>query len=285
MDFFRPLRGSSPAGQGRRNLSLRIWSSVFIIGLILGLYIFLKDSGLRAFAYACQILCSLEFSKMILAPKDWPRRHHEYVLGFSLICFFWVGRLFPGQPELNLLLWTSFLIYSVVHWRNSPHGTKKTLDFFMIYLLGSFYLGFLPLYVLLIIDKSWSLFFLFVGIVSGGDILAYIGGKGFGKTPLAPSISPGKTIEGTVTALFGSLLIVFLYQALGGRLVSHWLLGVGFLTSVAAQIGDLFESCLKRECGLKDSGDLLPGHGGILDRLDGILLAAPVFYWGLKFAN
>lgn len=110
--------------------------------------------------------------------------------------------------------------------------------------------------------------------VWAGDIAAIFVGRAYGKRPLAPKISPKKTVEGSLGSLFASILAAWL--------LGH-LLGIADLRSVTAgvavgilgQMGDLFESWLKRRAGVKDSGTLLPGHGGVLDRIDSVLFAAP----------
>ena len=117
---------------------------------------------------------------------------------------------------------------------------------------------------------------------SVGDICAYFGGRALGKTPLAPKISPKKTVEGAVFSLLGSILAgvgLFYAQRLwihdrGMGLIS--LVSLGFICGVAGQFGDLFASCLKRSADVKDFSETLPGHGGVLDRLDSVLLCAPV---------
>jgi phosphatidate cytidylyltransferase len=120
-------------------------------------------------------------------------------------------------------------------------------------------------------------------LVAAADTGAYFAGRQFGRSKLAPEISPGKTREG----LFGALLVVILVGLLGA-----WLFGLaamdalvfGLLSIIVALVsvaGDLQESVLKREAGAKDSGTLLPGHGGVLDRIDSLTAAAPVFLFGL----
>ncbi len=116
-------------------------------------------------------------------------------------------------------------------------------------------------------------------VVWVGDSAAYYGGRAFGRHLLAPRVSPKKTVEGAIAGLLGSII--------GGTLLGMWrlgapwtvLAGITALTAVAGQIGDLAESALKRSAGVKDSSSILPGHGGILDRLDSLLFAAPVFFW------
>jgi phosphatidate cytidylyltransferase len=107
----------------------------------------------------------------------------------------------------------------------------------------------------------------------GGDTAAIFVGRWIGKHPLAPSISPQKTIEGGVANLLACVLVAVV---LGALLAISWpaSLACGLVAGVFGQAGDLFESALKRRAGLKDSGALLPGHGGLLDRIDSILFTA-----------
>ncbi len=107
-----------------------------------------------------------------------------------------------------------------------------------------------------------------------GDSLAYFVGKRIGKRLLAPKISPKKTVEGALANLAGCIGgAIVIGQAISAPL---WVAGIcGVMAGVFGQIGDLFESGLKRSAGLKDTGNLLPGHGGVLDRIDSLLLAAP----------
>lgn len=110
------------------------------------------------------------------------------------------------------------------------------------------------------------------------DVGAYFVGKAFGRTKLSPQISPGKTVEGSLGGLALAMLV--------GWYLGKWFhigpvhcLALAFLGSVTAQLGDLWESALKRDVGVKDSGNLIEGHGGVLDRFDGYLMSAPVFYF------
>jgi phosphatidate cytidylyltransferase len=122
-------------------------------------------------------------------------------------------------------------------------------------------------------------FFTLLAIVFFGDTFAYFIGRATGKTKIWPLISPNKTWEGAIGGLFGSVLgailmkFLFLYEVPALAMV---LLAV--FAGAAAQIGDFFESLLKRVANKKDSGSLMPGHGGILDRIDGVLFAAPFVY-------
>lgn len=131
-----------------------------------------------------------------------------------------------------------------------------------------------------------SLVIFLLCVVWSGDIAALYVGRNFGRTKLAPRMSPNKSWEGSAASLFGSLVItaclVGLARAnhalhLAGALML-WL-GLAVLVNVFAQAGDLVESAIKRGAGIKDSGAMLPGHGGILDRIDALLLAAPALWY------
>jgi|SRR5581483_660926 phosphatidate cytidylyltransferase len=134
------------------------------------------------------------------------------------------------------------------------------------------------------------IFLLFV--VWAGDITALYVGRLLGKKKMAPAISPNKTWAGAIGSVLGSVLVTVGLYWLSLELVQWnftrlsfadevwwWWLVMAVLVNIAAQVGDLAESALKRSAGVKDSGSLLPGHGGVLDRIDALLLAAPVLWW------
>ncbi len=118
-----------------------------------------------------------------------------------------------------------------------------------------------------------------------GDSAAYFVGRSFGKHALAPHLSPKKTWEGTVASFLGSLIVGFIFARFMTVPLSH-LLAMAAVGNVAGQIGDLLESAYKRSAGIKDSGSILPGHGGVLDRIDALILAIPVvwYYWILIYS-
>jgi phosphatidate cytidylyltransferase len=137
-------------------------------------------------------------------------------------------------------------------------------------------------------DGPSLLIFLFC-VVWTGDVAALYIGRSFGRHKLAPKISPNKSWEGSAASVVGSLLIAALLVGLArwseGRAALHYpgplvrWLGLAVLLNVFAQVGDLVESAIKRGAGVKDSGAMLPGHGGILDRIDALLLAAPALWY------
>jgi phosphatidate cytidylyltransferase len=122
-------------------------------------------------------------------------------------------------------------------------------------------------------------------IIWVGDSVAYFVGRSVGKHPLAPHLSPKKTWEGTVASFLGSLLVTLIFSRFLAVPLPH-LLAMAALGNVAGQIGDLLESAYKRSAGIKDSGSILPGHGGLLDRIDALILAFPVvwYYWILIYS-
>lgn len=161
-----------------------------------------------------------------------------------------------------------------------------SFDFLLRGLFAIVYIGFLSSHLCLIraMPEGAKWLTVLTSITIASDIGAYFTGKRFGKTKLCPSISPGKTVEGFGGGLFcgiltGLLAAFFLFPAINLLLI--------FLTALALTclgvIGDLTESILKRAAGVKDSGRILPGHGGILDRCDSLLISAPVLFYLIDF--
>jgi phosphatidate cytidylyltransferase len=123
----------------------------------------------------------------------------------------------------------------------------------------------------------------FMLIAAADDIAAYFVGSGFGRHKMAPSVSPSKTWEGAAGGFAGALIVALVLIPLGTELDLLQSAGLGVIVAVLAPLGDLVESMVKRELGIKDSGTLLPGHGGMLDRLDAILFCAPAVFLYLRF--
>jgi phosphatidate cytidylyltransferase len=158
---------------------------------------------------------------------------------------------------------------------------------------GLLYVG-LPmstLYLLSAQDNGPSLLVFLLLVVWAGDIAALYVGRSLGRWMLAKRLSPNKTWEGSIASVAASVGIAALLVWLGGMLTArsleylsypgtyvHWM-GLAVLLNIAGQVGDLAESAIKRAAGAKDSGKLLPGHGGFLDRIDALLLAAPVLWY------
>ena len=199
---------------------------------------------------------------------------------------------YPGMPTLaggvswREALLVAFVIYVLVLEVVSANRSSINAAGFTI--AGYLYVPFLLGYVVTLRytpDGHLGLWFLAIPLLSAvaSDVGAYMLGSLFGRTPLAPRVSPKKTIEGALGGLLLALVIVAATAALARQAVG---LELGFgtvvvltlITSLAAQLGDLFESLLKRWAGVKDAGVFLPGHGGVLDRIDSLLFTFPVSY-------
>ena len=148
-------------------------------------------------------------------------------------------------------------------------------------ILGILYIPLLMAHFILIRRTPSGILWIFFILVLAfaGDIAAFYIGRRFGRRKLLPEVSPGKTVEGTIGLVAGSIAGCVLFQ--------HWFFHalpvvhavvLGLVGSVAGQLGDLCESALKRSAGVKDSGVILPGHGGILDRLDCLMFITPFVY-------
>jgi phosphatidate cytidylyltransferase len=142
---------------------------------------------------------------------------------------------------------------------------------FAILLHAEPYFG--PQYLLFALVITWA-----------GDTVAYFVGRAIGKHPLSPHISPKKTWEGSVGSMVGSLVVAWAFSYWIRIPIGH-LVAMAVIGNIAGQMGDLLESAYKRSAGVKDSGGLLPGHGGVLDRIDALILCIPVIWYYLVLVN
>lgn len=126
-------------------------------------------------------------------------------------------------------------------------------------------------------DRDWILLMMLILHVWATDTFAYIAGRLIGGPKLAPKISPNKTWAGLIGGSIAAGLVLGALAQWVNMPYAVWFYGLGLILGGVAQMGDLLESYLKRQAGFKDSGSLLPGHGGVLDRIDGLIMAAPVF--------
>lgn len=176
----------------------------------------------------------------------------------------------PAWQQLFLLLSIGLLLSSLV----GAFYRRTSLPLIIAAIL-------LPLISLAVIgqyNNGGYLLLLLFFLTACNDIAQYLGGKLFGNYPLAPSVSPNKSIEGALTGLFVTLLLSLYFLQLGWT----YSLLAGLLLGLAGIFGDLHISILKRHAGVKDSSTLIPGHGGLLDRLDSLLMTTPVFGLLLK---
>ncbi len=218
----------------------------------------------------------MEFYRMLSA-KGFPCwRWLGVASGIALPVACYLGGM-PNQAAVAAIIILSFVIG--LFMRQELATSLQSIAFT---LLGVFYVSWLLGYVLLLRllgDGPNYVFYIF-GVVWLGDAAALVSGTLMGRHKLAPTISPGKTIEGAIGGILGSLCAAILGGLwLLGHFTLRQYLAVGFILAVFGQLGDLSESLLKRSTGIKDSGMLIPGHGGILDKIDGILFGAPALYY------
>ena len=266
----------------------RILTAVVLVPLVL-LLVFKGPYGLVTLAVAAVAELAL-WEYLGLADATGAKTPRIAVM-VALAAQFAGGWFFPDQsgPVLAALALVLFIVCAFC----SP--LARVLPDTAYSVFGLIYIGF----TMVTLPLLWSqengkslLLFLFLAVWSG-DIAAMYVGKALGRRKLAPSISPNKTWEGTIASVVGSVLVTVLLLWLAQKLTQHDLdvlfypgsawrwIGLAALLNVAAQVGDLVESAIKRGAGVKDSGTLLPGHGGVLDRIDALLLAAPVLWYAM----
>ena len=176
----------------------------------------------------------------------------------------------------SLIIWTMALL-----WVKQYPNKEKWYGRRLVYMGGVILTAAITAMYGLWQMSPWWLMYVFL-LVWCADSGAYFVGRKFGKRKLAPNVSPNKSIEGLIGGLVTSgvvAAIVGQYLQLSGGALA-WFLALSAVTVAASVLGDLFESMLKRRAGIKDSGNILPGHGGVLDRIDSLLSATPVFALG-----
>ncbi len=201
---------------------------------------------------------------------------------FSIVIALFIG-LLTGYAQfayLPAVLLLSFVIIMFLHFRGKAYALEGT----MMNFAGTVYfaLGFGSILYLRFAHDTWVWLLLAFFITWFTDIGAYAVGICIGKHKLAPEISPKKTVEGAIGGLLISILSVLIFGSIVLNLQIWQLIVIGLGGSVFAQVGDLLESMVKRWADVKDSGNILPGHGGIWDRFDSILLTAPYLCIVLK---
>jgi phosphatidate cytidylyltransferase len=261
-------------------LFVRVVSAVTAAGIVLAVGYFGGPLGLAGISTFTIVLGVIEFTRMAFAKSKAPP-----ALGwlFAFSCFVLYGAVLKW-PEFGLLsfaLTTGFFFSFTLWLTRNILANEQLLPALGMSSLGMIYCVCLPAFavktILLPQGDLWFLFLLLV--IFAGDTFAYFGGRFFGRRKLMPEISPNKTIEGAIAGLTGScvvglIFIYFIFPDVPLWRVSLFSVACGFI----GQSGDLLMSLVKRVAKVKDSGGIMPGHGGILDRLDGIFLAAPLVY-------
>ena len=247
--------------------------------------LFLGPPWLTVAVVAAAVLVGMGEYMEMMAARGLPAEAVSGALGlaavFTQVACGWPG--FTLWPALGLLAVASLL------WQRGDFGQRVGAA--AATLLGAAYLGGLggAMAGLALLapwrDGPWRLLLLLATVMMA-DSAAYFAGRALGRRKLAPAISPGKTWEGAWASLFGGVTGALTVKFFGlPALPAAHAVGLGLAVAVAGGAGDLCESLLKRWAGVKDSGRLFPGHGGMLDRLDGLLFGAPVLYYYFSFVR
>ena len=261
-----------------RNLLRRSFSGIVYVLIFISAILYSKESYI-ALITLFGFIAIWEFSKMISL------RSYAVYLFFSLFLFLMMKRQnhIVVSGILTITIFSSlYLIYQLYAKKEIEFSNSRSkLGISIRYVIFSMcFLILLPFY-----ENSFHpyLMICILSIIWVNDSFAFLVGKNFGKNKLFPSVSPKKTIEG----LFGGLV----FSLLTGLFISkfnldfsmvHWL-SISIIVSIIGTVGDLVESKFKRQANIKDSGNIMPGHGGILDRLDSLLFAAPFVYLYINF--
>lgn len=277
-------------------LKQRIITSVWFVSLLVIVVWFGGGPGFAALVMTFGILAALEFYRMVAAAKVPPLTYFGLTWTALLILSRNSELLSTLQSYFNPGLVMPLLLTSVVIppliWLLSRRQKEDVFATWVWTIAGILYIGWLlshlvalrgldnPKTVLLDEGRNWVFFVLFVTWVS--DTAAFFIGRKLGRHKLASSISPGKTWEGAIGGICAAIAMSILFftpTPFQLPLVYWQAIPLGILVSVFGQVGDLVESLLKRNMGIKDSGKLMPGHGGILDRMDSIIFASTVIYY------
>lgn len=277
------------------NLAARVLVSVTAIPIIVGLA-FLGGLPLALLLASAAGLAAWEFYAIARATGDRPMAVAGTVIATALplaVHAYHAGRFNP--PVLTLAAVIVLALFVLPVWsrgvEGGPIGATSTTIFGALYTGGmlSFAYGLRYHNYTLSAVAGTALLLYPVILTWTSDTAAYFVGRAVGRHKLIPSISPGKTVEGAVGALVACSVVSWAYAhyvlppmaKLG--LYPGYAVWFGLAISVAVQLGDLAESLIKRQAGVKDSSHVLPGHGGMLDRLDGLLFALPVAYLVFTF--
>jgi len=247
------------------------------------LYFYFEANGLRFLCYFAVVMGARELVRILYKADD--SLPVKILTAFLIFLVFVVSTYKPELTGLGLALMAVLFASQVILWRNSEENMEALFIYISKGLVGLIYVGLLPSFAIRLFDLTQGIrwFVAMLLIVFVGDTLAYLTGLLIGKTKLMPTISPKKTLEGALGGLLGSVGTALL--------IATWLIPgplwyfalMGACVGIVGQLGDLFESLLKRMAHQKDSGRLMPGHGGVLDRLDGIFFAAPIVFFFAQF--
>ena len=283
-----------PSGQGGlSNLAQRILFALGAIPVVLGA-VWIGDWALAGVLAIASALAAWEFYR--IAEQLGTRPMARAGIAFAALLPLAIHARYLGLPvdavvSLPFAAVVVLALFSAVIFARGVNGrplaSVSITVFGVVYIGAMLSFGYALRYHQYAVGRiaGTSLLMFALVLVWISDTAAYVVGRALGKRKLIPAVSPGKTVAGAVGALItcavaGWALVRFVlvpYAQLGLRPIHAVLFGIA--VSVATQLGDLAESLIKREAGVKDSSHIIPGHGGVLDRIDGMLFALPVAYW------
>jgi phosphatidate cytidylyltransferase len=231
-------------------------------------------------AYRLWTICSA----LALIYIQWnpiPFRNPRQVVGFVLLGS---DEFYKNEASKSFLVFLAFVVGLAVLTLFARRPLVESLPSAGISSSGFLLVAFPLSFAVRLHGMGPRLLLFALAIIWASDTVAYFTGRAIGKHPLAPKISPKKTWEGSVAGMIGSLIAAYAFHFWLPIPLSH-LLAMAALGNIAGQMGDLLESACKRSAGVKDSGGLLPGHGGILDRIDALILCIPVIWYYLVLVN
>ena len=262
----------------------RLLTAVFLVPLVVIATLKLDNSEFVMAAMLVLVIGSWEFSSLIKM-RHWLAKT-SYVVALIAATYYLNQAPFWLMPLLVItLLWWVINSYWIISF---PRHTRYWHSFITTRLVNGFFF-FVPLVVALsaLHQIDSSLVLLLLALIWAADSGAYIVGRAIGKNKLLPNVSPGKTIEGVLGGTLFSLGVMFVYVRFGfenAAFEQYFFYGVlSLVVTLASILGDLFESLHKRLAGVKDSGILLPGHGGLFDRIDSLTASAPIFFLAYSF--
>ena len=264
-----------------KNLSSRVISGVVALLIFIAALYFGQKIGALALCLFVVVRGSFEVARMFFS-NQYPKFVKRLFVAMTT-CMYLIITQDSLKHYSNIAIIFSFVL--VASFGVLFHRFFKDLDQVLTYVakncLGLIYICFLPATVAWIIQSNNGLewFICLLAVVFAGDVGAFIFGMNFGKSKIAPNLSPKKSLEGAVGGLSFSVMAALVFKNFIPETPFHIFAICGFLGGFFGQVGDFFESLIKRVSGVKDSGSIMPGHGGVLDRLDGVLLAAPIFYF------
>ena len=258
----------------------RVISALLGAAVVFSLSYFGGTLGMEIVVTLSSILAVREFSRMVF--QHWPMPQTvSWFYGFICIGLF-IGGFMHFEAIILCFLFANILFLTGSLWLARSQATNENLlSALAIGSFGLMYCVVFPLFAVRLVnlDQGGQWFFFLLIVVFFGDTFAYFGGRWFGRAKLMPEVSPNKTWEGALSGLFGSSLAGVIHLSSIFQEVP-WIQTLAFciVCGVIAQSGDLLMSLVKRVAHVKDSGHLMPGHGGILDRLDGVFIACPLVY-------